>query len=198
MLDKLKKDRLKKIENDKTNSFDVINKNISQLSKLIKNSKIFQDLKEIKKETSKYSNKIYFNFNDNIDIYAKNLEKRLNDGYLKNISKKKILIPILDIYISYKKIQTRQYLFYFFRISYIPDKKKWCLNVKHDHDYVIDEVPLAFPNLDDFLINGEHNFFSSHEKLIEKFYNNLMNIVEDKNNNFDEPFRLIRKKIALL
>ena len=89
MLDKLKNDRLKKIENDKTNSFDVINKNISQLSKLIKNSKIFQDLKEIKKETSKYSNKIYFNFNDNIDIYAKNLEKRLNDGYLKNISKKK-------------------------------------------------------------------------------------------------------------
>tara|TARA_B110000305_G_C19320800_1_gene578828 strand:+ start:162 stop:764 length:603 start_codon:yes stop_codon:yes gene_type:complete len=198
LLNKLKENRLNKLNKGKTTSVDIIKQNQYQLSKLVNDSNIFQDLKDIKKETIKHSNKIYFNFNDNVEAYGKNLEKRLKEDYLKKIFEKKIFIPITDIYISYKKISTREYCFYFFRISYISDKKKWCLNIKNDHDYVIDEVPLAFPNLDHFLVNGEQTFFSNYEKLIEEFYSNLMNILENKNHNFDEPFRLIRKKLVFL
>lgn len=198
LLTKLKKNRINKLNESKSKSLDIIENNKSQLSRLIKDSKIFQDLKDVKKETIKLSSKINFNFNDNVKEYGVNLEKRLKEDYLKDIFKKKIFIPILDVYISYKKIKTREYYFYFFRISYVPNKKKWCLNIKNDRDYVIDEIPLAFPHLDHFLANGKQTFFSNYDKLIEEFYNHLMNILEDKNHSLDEPSRLIRKKLVLL
>jgi hypothetical protein len=198
LLTKLKKNRINKLNESESKSLDIIENNKSQLSKLIKDSKMFQDLKDIKKETIKLSSKINFNFNDNVKVYGVNLEKRLKEDYLKDIFKKKILIPILDVYISYKKIKTREYYFYFFRISYIPDKENWCLNIKNDHDYVIDEIPLAFPYLDHFLANGKQTFFSNYDKLIEEFYNHLINVLEDKNHSFDEPSRLIRKKLVFI
>ena len=198
LITKLKKNRINKLNERKSKSLDIIENNKSQLSKLIKDSKIFQDLKDIKKETIKLSSKIDFNFNDNVKVNGVNLEKRLKEDYLKDIFKKKIFIPILDVYISYKKIKTREYYFYFFRISYIPDKKSWCLNIKNDRDYVIDEIPLAFPHLDHFLANGKQTLFSNCDKLIEKFYNHLLNVLEDKNHSFDEPSRLIRKKLVFI
>ena len=103
LITKLKKNRINKLNERKSKSLDIIENNKSQLSKLIKDSKIFQDLKDIKKETIKLSSKIDFNFNDNVKAYGVNLEKRLKEDYLKDIFKKKIFIPILDVYISYKK-----------------------------------------------------------------------------------------------
>ena len=89
LLTKLKKNRINKLNQSKSKSLDIIENNKSQLSKLINDSKIFQDLKDVKKETIKLSSKINFNFNDNVKEYGVNLEKRLKEDYLKDIFKKK-------------------------------------------------------------------------------------------------------------
>ena len=51
LLTKLKKNRINKLNESKSKSLDIIENNKSQLSRLIKDSKIFQDLRDVKKET---------------------------------------------------------------------------------------------------------------------------------------------------